>query len=136
MNNSGKFVISLDFELFWGMRDHLSLENYGKHILGVWDILPKMIEAFEAHQVRATFATVGFLFAADKKELLAFCPKNKPEYASPSLSLYNAHFDVIGENEESDRYHFAPSLIKLSSKPMNWLCQDNKIIKITLHPYN
>ena len=119
VNRSGTFVISLDFELFWGMRDHLSLENYGKHILGVWEVLPQMIEAFEAHQVRATFATVGFLFAADKKEMIAFCPREKPNYANKSLSPYNGHFDLIGENEESDRYHFAPSLIKLLQKYPN-----------------
>lgn len=119
MNHSGKFVISLDFELFWGMRDHLTLETYGKHILGVREAFPKIIEAFEAHQVKATFATVGFLFAADKEELIDLCPKDQPKYANKSLSPYNGHFDLIGENEESDRYHFAPSLLKLLQKYPN-----------------
>jgi len=113
MSKKGKFVISLDFELFWGMRDHLTLESYGKNILGVREVLPKLIEAFEAHQVKGTFATVGFLFAANKEELIALSPKNKPQYAKKNLSPYNDNFDDIGDNEQSDKYHFALSLIQL-----------------------
>ena len=86
MTHSGKFVISLDFELFWSMRDHLTLETYGKYILGVREAFPRMIEAFEAHQVKGTFATVGFLFVADKNELIAFCSNDKPQYARENLS--------------------------------------------------
>ncbi len=119
MIKAGKFVISLDFELFWGMRDHLTLEGYGKHILGVREALPRMIEAFEAHQVKGTFATVGFLFATDKEELIALSPKGKPQYAKKSLSPYKDNFDEVGENEESDRFHFALSLIELLQKYPN-----------------
>ncbi|MDT7830197.1 polysaccharide deacetylase family protein [Pricia sp. S334] len=116
MYDSGKFVISLDFELFWGMRDHLTLENYGKHIQAVWEVLPRMIQSFENYQVKATFATVGFLFADDKKELKTSCPNDIPKYSNQSLSPYIRHFDTIGDNEETDPYHFAPSLIKLLQK--------------------
>ncbi|SDE76367.1 Polysaccharide deacetylase [Pricia antarctica] len=119
MTTTGKFVISLDFELFWGMRDHLTLESYGKHILGVREALPRMIEAFEAHQVKGTFATVGFLFASDKEELIASSPKGKPLYVNKNLSPYNDKFDEIGENEESDKYHYALSLIELLQKYPN-----------------
>lgn len=31
---SGQFVISLDFELLWGVRDHSDKHAYGQNILG------------------------------------------------------------------------------------------------------
>lgn len=116
MTTSGKFVISLDFELLWGVRDKLSTEAYGQNLLGVWEALPKTIEAFEAHRVKATFATVGFLLASDKEELIHFSPEKKPSYLNKNVSPYNGHLDLIDDTEESGKYHFAPSLIELIKK--------------------
>ena len=45
-NNFGKLVISLDFELFWGIRDKRSLEDYGDNLLNVHKVLPQMLEKF------------------------------------------------------------------------------------------
>ncbi|MEO6349012.1 MAG: polysaccharide deacetylase [Aquaticitalea sp.] len=119
MKHTGKFVISLDFELMWGVRDIQTTETYGRNILGVWEALPKMIDAFESHQVKATFATVGFLFASNKEELNTYFPDEKPKYANPNLSPYNGHFDLVKENEAHDKYHFASELIALLQKYPN-----------------
>ena len=35
MDKQGYFVISLDFELFWGVRDKRTIEAYGKSIRNV-----------------------------------------------------------------------------------------------------
>jgi hypothetical protein len=35
MEDGGAFVISLDFELFWGVRDKRTISGYGPNILGV-----------------------------------------------------------------------------------------------------
>jgi peptidoglycan/xylan/chitin deacetylase (PgdA/CDA1 family) len=113
---NGKFIISLDFELFWGVRDKRTLDTYGANILGVREAIPKMLETFENHKVKATFATVGFLFASSKKELLDYCPTNKPNYSNKNISPYNGHFDLVGENEGKDMYHFASKLIDLIRK--------------------
>ena len=43
---AGAFVISLDFELFWGVRDSKSLADYGANILGVRQAIPAMLELF------------------------------------------------------------------------------------------
>lgn len=116
MNTPGKFVISLDFELLWGVRDIKTVDSYGHDIIGVREALPKMLKLFSQHRVKATFATVGFLFADSKKELLAYCPVNKPNYFRKNLSPYNGHFELIGENETEDQYHYAPTLIDLIKK--------------------
>lgn len=118
-NTTGKFVISLDFELLWGVRDKKTPETYGTNILGVWEAIPKMLETFDKHEVRATWATVGFLFASSKSELIEYCPVEKPNYTDINLSPYNGHFDLLGENEKTDKYHFASKLVDIILKYPN-----------------
>jgi hypothetical protein len=55
------FLISLDFELMWGVRDHRSIATYGKNILGVREAIPAMLAMFTKYRVKATWATVGML---------------------------------------------------------------------------
>ena len=113
MGTKGVFLISLDFELFWGMRDKRTLETYGDRIRGVRKAIPAMLDAFDAHGVKATIATVGLLFFGDKKVLLSGIPSERPSYANANLSPYNGHIDTIGEDEKSDPYHYGSSLIDL-----------------------
>ncbi len=108
----GVFVISLDFELFWGMRDKRTIEGYGANIVGVRHALPRMLTAFDNHGVKGTFATVGLLFFDKKEELLRALPAERPSYANARLSPFNGHLDGIGNNEESDPYHYGASLIR------------------------
>ena len=107
---NGQFVISLDFELLWGVRDHADRETYGGNVLGARDAVPKMLELFAEKGIRATWATVGFLFCESKEELLASFPSELPEYSNPRLSNF-FYIDEIGNDERSDPYYFAPSLI-------------------------
>lgn len=109
----GAFVISLDLELFWGMRDVDSIERYGGNVIGARKALPRMIEVFERHGINATFATLGLLFFDSKEQLLTALPGAKPSYADPYLSPYNGYLDHIGQNEASDPFHFGASLIRL-----------------------
>jgi peptidoglycan/xylan/chitin deacetylase (PgdA/CDA1 family) len=109
----GKFVVSLDFELFWGVRDVKTMENYGENVKGVHKALPAMIGLFNAYNVNATFSTVGFLFCETKTELLKYIPAVLPAYKNRTLSPYEGHIDSIGENVTEDPYHFAPHLIDL-----------------------
>lgn len=111
ISNPGYFVISLDFELYWGIRDKKTLAEYGSNILGVRTALPRMLSLFDQYQTHATFATVGLLFANEKEQLIAFLPKEKPSYEEPNLSPYNGHFETVGKNEAEDQYHFASGLI-------------------------
>jgi peptidoglycan/xylan/chitin deacetylase (PgdA/CDA1 family) len=107
----GALVISLDFELHWGVRDRIRCdEPYGRNLLGAPEAVARLLQLFEEFEVAATWATVGFLFATSRIELQAFTPKLRPVYADPSLSPYE---ESIGESERDDPLHFAPSLIEL-----------------------
>ena len=56
-------IVSLDYELFWGLQDAWTLEEYEQNLLGVREVVPKMLKLFEKHGIHATWAAVGFLFA-------------------------------------------------------------------------
>ena len=109
----GNFVISLDFEIYWGVRDVLRLDQYKNHLLGVRAVIPGLLQLFSAYNIHATFATVGFLFFKDKDELLTGLPRLEPGYTDKHLSPYEGRFDEVGKNEAEDPFHFAPSLIKM-----------------------
>lgn len=108
----GTMCISLDFELHWGIRDNFQVEDCKEILLGARVAIPRMLELFEEYKIRATWATVGFLFCETRDELLSYIPRALPHYTNPNLSPYNMLHE-IGENEEADPYHFAPSLIRL-----------------------
>lgn len=109
---NGKFVISLDFEIYWGVRDAVELKKYKCNLSGVKKVIPLLLEMFENYKIKATFATVGFLFFNNKAELLENLPDRKPSYLNKKLSPYNGHFDSVGENEKIDPFHFADSLVR------------------------
>jgi peptidoglycan/xylan/chitin deacetylase (PgdA/CDA1 family) len=110
--SSGILVISLDFELYWGVRDVFALEEYASNLLGVRKVVPALLQLFDQYGIHATWATVGFLFSRTKEELLAFAPRVRPLYEDPSLSPYN-DISVIGASETEDAIHYAPSLIEM-----------------------
>ncbi len=108
----GNFVISLDFEIYWGVHDAVTLENYRDNLLGVRKAIPAMLQLFNKFDINATFATVGLLFFKDKEELSQNLPLKKPRYKQPALSPYFSQVELAGKNEEDDPLRFGISLIK------------------------
>jgi peptidoglycan/xylan/chitin deacetylase (PgdA/CDA1 family) len=121
-HKKGKFIVSLDFELMWGVRDKRTIASYGKNILGVREVIPALLQLFEQYDIHATFATVGFLFARNKDELKQYFPRlsNLPQYQLSNYSPYeNQYLEAIGNSEQDDPYHYAPSLIELIKQAPN-----------------
>jgi len=83
--SNGYFIVSLDFELFWGLFDVKKLDDYKENL-------------------------AQFLFAQNKEELIEFLPKQKPSYKNKKFDPYRLIND-IGMNEVEDPYHFGNSLI-------------------------
>ena len=107
----GTFIISLDFELHWGMRDVKTVDQYRENILGARRAVPALLATFVEYDIHATWATVGFLFFSRRSDLLRALPTERPNYTDPRLSAY-AEIDTIGEDENSDPFHFARSLLQ------------------------
>lgn len=81
-------VISLDFELFWGVADIAAIRDYGANVYGEWDAVPSMLSLFRRHRVHATWATVGMLMCRDYAQWCALRPDQMPGYRNPALSAY------------------------------------------------
>lgn len=112
-NREGCLIVSLDFELLWGMQDGHTLEDYQENVLGGRRAIPQLLELFARHGIHATWATVGFMFADGYEDLKRFFPAEelRPHYRNEKLSPYPL-FSQIGADEEHAPCFYAPSLIR------------------------
>lgn len=101
-------VISLDFELYWGVRDRRSVEAYGSHVSGVRLAVPRMLDLFRRYEVHATWATVGMVLLRDVDDLRAHAPTQRPGYRLGALCPY-AYVEREGLRPD---LHFAPDLVE------------------------
>lgn len=110
---AGTLLVSLDFELFWGMQDCVPLERYEANVLGGRKAVPLLLDLFARHGIHATWATVGFQFAENYEELKLFLPEEslRPTYDHTSLSSYRC-FDAIGKDEAAAPCFYGGSLIR------------------------
>jgi hypothetical protein len=105
----GALVISLDFELHWGVRDRLRADGpYRRNLLGARAAVLDILDCFRARGIAATWATVGFLFATSRQELESYAPAVRPAYRDRSLDPFD---EGTGTDEADDPLHYAPSLI-------------------------
>ncbi len=111
----GAMIISLDCELYWGIHDVMDIADYQNNLLGVRQVVPRMLDLFKSLDIHVTWATVGFLFYSDKQKLLANLPDKKPGYSDKGLSPY-PKIKNIGEGETTDPFHYASSLIDIIKK--------------------
>jgi peptidoglycan/xylan/chitin deacetylase (PgdA/CDA1 family) len=110
----GALVISLDFELHWGVRDKCAPDGpYRENLLGARKAIPLILDLFEEFGIAATWATVGFLFAESRREREEFSPAIRPQYVDTRLDPYS---EPTGENEDDDPLHYAASLIAQIAK--------------------
>lgn len=127
MIKHGSFVISLDFELNWGMIDKSSVEEYGNsHVAHVPEAVMGMLTLFDKYDVKATFATVGLIMLNDKNEAVSMAPSQKPSYKNPILSPYSDGY-IEKIKPENTKLYFSPELIKE--------LKENKHIEIGTHTF-
>jgi hypothetical protein len=106
----GALVLSLDFELHWGVRDHTAPDaSYRRNLLGGRTAVRRMLERFVDAGAAATWAAVGLLFAATRAEREAHAPAVRPRYHAPRLSPYA---EPAGEGEADDPLHYAATLVE------------------------
>jgi peptidoglycan/xylan/chitin deacetylase (PgdA/CDA1 family) len=105
----GALVISLDLELYWGVRDVIGPDSaYWRNLRGEREAIRRLLELFEEFEIAATWATVGFLFAGSEADADRFIPAVKPEYADLNLSPYT---EFERPTRPEDIYLFAPDVV-------------------------
>jgi peptidoglycan/xylan/chitin deacetylase (PgdA/CDA1 family) len=111
-NLPGALVISLDFELLWGVRDLYPGDggSYRRNLLGARSAIPRLLDLFAEYEIAATWATVGLLGARNRADAASLWPEVLPRFNDPALDPYDG---VTGEDEASDPLRYAASLIEL-----------------------
>jgi peptidoglycan/xylan/chitin deacetylase (PgdA/CDA1 family) len=114
MSEPGALVVSLDFELYWGMRDVVTLEAYRANLEGTPQAIRRMLDVFEQREIHATWACVGLLFARDAEEARRFAPRVRPSYRARELSP----FDALDRHEidRDPQCYFASDVIATIAK--------------------
>jgi len=88
-----KFIISLDPELVWGVRDLRTIQNYGANILGAREAILAMLSLFQKYQVRVTLPVVGTLLFDIYEAWLGLLMKIRPLL----LDAWICFFDKSGD---------------------------------------
>ncbi len=110
MTKHGTFIISLDFELFWGIFDKADISKRIHYFDNTLAVIPDVLKLFESYNIQATWASVGFLFFNDMTDLKKHLPDRIPHYTNKKLSAY--HYINTLYDDKYEKYHFAPDLIR------------------------
>lgn len=106
----GTLIISLDFELVWGIFDHINIENKVSYFNNTLKVIPEIVNVFGKNEINATWATVGMLFNENWDEWYSNIPKELPMYQNPKLNPYE--FGKNNRKENLSKFFFAPKLIQ------------------------
>ncbi len=111
MNETNGFlVISLDFELLWGVFDVVDFEEKRKYFENTRLVIPRILEIFIEHNIHTTWATVGMLFHKNWEEWEGNISGTLPFYLNPKLSAYE--FGKTIKSRDTENLCFAPELIR------------------------
>jgi len=115
---TGSFIISLDFELFWGFRELKNANNFIESVTGARQVIPKIVNLFNEYDVKATFAVVGLLLCNSKEDIYRYSPLKKPSYKNKNLSPYECGY-IDNLSMSSYPLHFARDIIKYLNNQSN-----------------
>lgn len=115
-NRKGALILSLDFELLYGMNDRSKWSRWKRNATGAREAIPQILALFQKKGIHATWGVVGMLYAKDYKMWQTCQPTRIPQYREERFSNYLQA--QVGKNEEEDPLHFAPTLIqKIAATP-------------------
>ena len=85
------FIISLDFELIWGIHEGDIVNSYySENIKGGRKAIPALLQLFEKYGIHATWAVVGLMFAENAEDAKKYFPPEalQPTYKNMNMSPY------------------------------------------------
>jgi len=109
IKKKGYLVISLDFELLWGVFDKVNHKQKETYFDNTRKVIPEIINLFSEYNIHCTWATVGMLFNENFIEWETNKPNNLPNYKNTNLSAYN--YGELNKMELSSQSCFAKDLI-------------------------
>lgn len=107
---NGALVISLDFELLWGVFDKVDWRNKKEYFQNTRKLIPEILELFEKYEIQCTWATVGMLYNENWEEWNQNIPEILPDYENSKLSAYK--YGKAIQSKETEELCYAPDLIR------------------------
>ena len=104
------FIISLDFELNWGVFEKETAFNKPYYFHNTKKVIPRLLSLFEENDIHVTWATVGMLFLQNKEQWVEKKPNELPQYQNKRVSSYE-WFSSNFNNAELEQLLFAPELV-------------------------
>ncbi|MCD8031774.1 MAG: polysaccharide deacetylase family protein [Bacteroides sp.] len=117
---TGHFLISLDFELLWGLAgwDKSKISNYLPCIQNAVSALSGILLIFEKYEMKCNIASVGGMDFRSLGEFLASAPSVRPSYKYRLVSSYDSFLKEVGRNYRGDLL-FCPDTIHRLSQMEN-----------------
>ncbi len=115
--SEGRLIISLDFELRWGVCDHRTTRQASDLMLATRRVVPDILNKFEQHQIHATWATVGLLMCDCRAHAIELLP-TLPRYPELGLDLQD---EVLASDETATarQCHYARELVEQIAASQN-----------------
>lgn len=113
--NKGQFIISLDFELIWGLAGWSTekIDTYNKNISNATIALEKIIELFHKYDIKCTIAFVGAMNYRSLNELVTKLKKyKKPTYKKSIFYSFESLLPYIQQNRYPISNYFCKDIIE------------------------
>jgi len=119
MNNGG-FIVSLDFELMWGMAGHDReyLQKYSDNIRHAPEALLEIIKICSRYGVKLTVAHVGAMTQSHPSELRGITPPIQPTYYNSAFYSGNI-IHIMPELAKEPELFCCPTTLKELLKKLN-----------------
>ncbi len=108
--SNGALVISLDFELLWGVFDKIEWREKKEYFQNTRKVIPEILHLFEKYEISCTWATVGMLFNENWDDWNSNISDILPNYENSKLSAYK--FGKAIQSKKNEELCFAPDLIR------------------------
>lgn len=108
-NLTKKIIISIDFEMRWGVKHKygLNFEGYKKNLDGCTHVVSEMLDAFKGRNLRATWATVGAIALNGWDDYFRY---KRNDYKFKNISY--AFNEKYCEMDKDGILHFSPTSIR------------------------
>lgn len=117
--SKGKFIISLDFELIWGLAgwSNDKIDSYYNNFSNAIIALEKIVELFHKYDIKCTIAFVGAMNYNSLDELMIELKKyRKPSYRKPSFYSFDSLLPYITQRKYHVSNYFCKDIIEELAK--------------------
>ena len=128
--NKGTFVISLDFELFWGLAgwNEKQLESYKPRIEGAINALERILAMFKKYDIKCTIGFVGGINYKSMRDYIEAAPYIRPTYKDMLFSSNGLLRTQVETGAIDEKLLFRPDVVRT--------LQQNPLVELGSHTFS